>query len=61
MISFCGDECDTLYEALVLYRETKVQSGTREDSKCDLILNKLAPYRVINGVLPGYQVDYDSK
>ena len=59
MISFCGDECATLYEALLLYRETKVESGTREDSKCDLMLSKLAPYRVINGILPGYQVDCD--
>jgi len=60
MISFCGDECATLYEALVLYRETKVQSGTREDNKCDLMLSKLAPYRVINDILPGYRVECDT-
>ena len=60
MISFCGDECATLYEALLLYRETRVQSGTREDNKCDLMLRKLATYRVVNGILPGYRVECDT-
>ena len=59
MVEFCGDECATLYEALLRYRESNVIKGTREDHKCDLMLSKLAPYKVINGVLPGYQVECD--
>ena len=60
MVEFCGDECATLYEALIRYRESNVKEGTREDYKCDLMLSKLAPYRVINGILPGYRVECDT-
>ena len=59
MISFCGDECNTLYNALEYYQKHMVDSGTKEHMKCDYMLRKLAPYRVINGILPGYQVECD--
>tara|TARA_B100000003_G_C10922970_1_gene368049 strand:+ start:1132 stop:1311 length:180 start_codon:yes stop_codon:yes gene_type:complete len=59
MVEFCGDECSTLYKAMLLYIDS-VPEGTREDHKCKLMLMKLAPYETLNTIEAGYRVDYDS-
>ena len=55
MMSFCGDECTTLYKALRYYQMNKTTTGSKEYWKCDEILTKLQLHSVVDGVEPGFR------
>jgi hypothetical protein len=56
-MNFCGDECATLYEAVRYYQINKTITDSKEYWKCDVILRKLYPYSLKNGLEPGFRSD----
>ena len=57
MMTFCGDECNTLYKALRYYQMNKTVVESKEYWKCDAILSKLQPHSVVNELEPGFRSD----
>jgi len=57
MMTFCGDECNTLYKALRYYQMNKTVVDSKEYWKCDAILSKLQPHSVVDGLEPGFRSD----
>lgn len=57
MMTFCGDECNTLYKALRYYQMNKTVVDSKEYWKCDAILLKLQPHSVVNELEPAYKSD----
>ena len=57
MVSFCPDECNILYKALRYYQVNKTTTGSREYLKCDDLLLKLNPHKIVNGIEPGFRSD----